>query len=196
MSVRKVIVHRRPPHISYHVGRDLLVFAVSLVFAYLIIESDIVPYLAQELGRWSLLAVFVSGFFFTSMVTVAPAAVALAEFAQTLPLIQVAALGAAGSVLADLILFRLVRDHVAADISFLLKHSGLKRLKALHQTRLTRRTLSVLGALFIISPLPDEIGVALMGGSRMSTGRFILIAYVMHFFGIALIGAVARGLMW
>lgn len=186
---------RRLLRIAFHASRDVLVFVLSIAFAVLIIESDAIPSIARALGEWSVVAVLFSGFFFTSLATVAPAAAALAEFSHTMPLLYVATIGAAGSVVADLVLFRVVRDHVGADISFLLKHSGFRRLKVLRQTQSMRRVLSVLGALIIASPLPDEIGIALMGSAHMGTARFILIAYGMNFMGIAIVAALARGLM-
>jgi hypothetical protein len=59
---------------------------------------------------------------------------------------------------------------------------------------LTRYLLPLLGGLAIASPLPDEIGVPLLGLARISTPRFLTIVYGLHFAGIYAIGLAARAL--
>src|SRR3989344_5750951 len=45
----------------------------------------------------------------------------------------------------------------------------------------------VVGAILIASPLPDEIGVSLMGLSKISTIRFVILSFVLNATGIFLI---------
>lgn len=195
-TVDTIVMKKRDKvsYIAIHVGRDALVFLVSLAFAYLIIDANLIHRAGEFLGPWSVVAILIVGFFFTSVLTVAPAAVALGEFSQDMPLLLVAGVGALGSVLADLIIFRLFRDHVADDIRALLYAGGVRKLSVLRRSKLMRRTLSVLGALIIASPLPDEIGIALMGASRMKPQTFIMVAYAMNALGILLVGLAARAI--
>lgn len=195
-TVDTIVMKKRDKvsYIAIHVGRDALVFLVSLAFAYLIIDANLIHRAVEFLGPWSVVAILIVGFFFTSVLTVAPAAVALGEFSQDMPLLLVAGVGALGSVLADLIIFRLFRDHVADDIRALLYAGGVRKLSTLRRSKLMRRTLSVLGALIIASPFPDEIGIALMGASRMKPQTFIMVAYAMNALGILLVGLAARAI--
>lgn len=181
-------------YIAVHVGRDALVFLASLAFAYLIIDANLIHRAVTFLGPWSTVAILFVGFFFTSVLTVAPAAVALGQFSQDMPLVLVAGVGALGAVLADLVLYRLFRDHVADDIRALLYAGGLRKLSALKRSKFMRRTLSVIGALIIASPFPDELGIALMGASRMKPKTFMLVAYAMNALGIVLVGLAARAI--
>ena len=48
-------------------------------------------------------------------------------------------------------------------------------------------TLPVLGAVIIASPLPDEMGVGLMGISKLKTSQFILLSFVLNSIGIFII---------
>ena len=50
------------------------------------------------------------------------------------------------------------------------------------------------GALIIALPLPDEIGLVMMGLSRMKARHLIPISFVLNSLGIALVGLVARAL--
>ena len=47
--------------------------------------------------------------------------------------------------------------------------------------------LPVIGAIIIASPLPDELGVSLMGMSQMKASRFILLSYILNSIGIFLV---------
>jgi uncharacterized membrane protein YdjX (TVP38/TMEM64 family) len=45
----------------------------------------------------------------------------------------------------------------------------------------------VLGAIIIASPLPDEMGVGLMGISKLKTSQFILLSFVLNAIGIFIV---------
>jgi uncharacterized membrane protein YdjX (TVP38/TMEM64 family) len=55
-------------------------------------------------------------------------------------------------------------------------------------------TVPFLGALIIISPLPDEIGVSMMGISSIDTRRFALLSFVLNCIGVFLVAFVARAI--
>ena len=50
----------------------------------------------------------------------------------------------------------------------------------------------LLGVLIIASPLPDEIGLALLGFSRAKTFQILPIAFIMNFIGIYAIAVIAH----
>ena len=50
----------------------------------------------------------------------------------------------------------------------------------------------LVGGLIIASPLPDELGISILGFSKMKVSWFIAISLVFNFIGILLIGVVAR----
>ena len=164
----------------------------SVLFAVLIVWSGIVQSLIESTSGLTHVGSFIAGLFFTSVLTTAPAIVVLGELAQNTPLFAVAFLGALGAVCGDYVLFWLVRDEVSGDVAYLVNHSGAKRLRALFRTKLFHRLLPLLGALIIASPLPDELGLALLGISKIRRERFLLISFTMNFIGIMIIGIVAR----
>ena len=45
----------------------------------------------------------------------------------------------------------------------------------------------MLGAFVIVSPLPDELGVSLLGMSEIKTGKFLLISSISHTIGMFLL---------
>ena len=51
-----------------------------------------------------------------------------------------------------------------------------------------------MGGLIIASPFPDELGIGLLGFSKMRTRWFVLLSFTFNFIGIFLIGLVAKTL--
>jgi len=183
-----------PSEIKKHLIRNLFILALSSGAAVYFAWSGIFAKMILYSNGFKYLESLVSGFFFTSVLTTGVAAVALGELARYKNILEVALIGAAGSVIGDIILFRFVKDSIADDFLALLKLAKPRRLKHLFKLSFFHWLLPVLGALVVASPLPDEIGLAMMGVSKLSTGKFILISYTANFFGILLIGWVARQL--
>ncbi len=174
--------------------RDIGVVVISIIVALLLVRSGLIDDLLAHVEGYYILGAFVAGLFFTSAFTTAPAIVVLAKLTLVFPPVAVALIGALGSVLGDLIIFSFVKGHVSQDISFLLSHSKSRRIRHIFRYRFIRWSLAFVGAIVIASPLPDELGLALVGMSKISTKRFILISYTFNTLGIIAIWLVARSL--
>jgi len=171
---------------------DSIIVLGSVVVAIAIVNTNAVALLLEATGGSFLTASFIAGLFFTSVFTTAPAIVFLGELAQEGNLLMVALVGALGAVLGDYLLFAFVRDRVSEDAAFLLKGPRFKRVVRVFKRRHFRRVLPILGALIIASPFPDELGLALLGISKMNTRSFFVLSYAMNAGGIIVIGLVAR----
>ena len=109
-----------------------------------------------------------------------------------MPAWQIGLIAGLGAVTGDFIIFRFVKDNLLGDvdyISHLFDHQ--KHLKHLLHTRYFSWLLPVLGAIIIASPLPDELGISLLGLSTISTQKFLLISYILNSVGIFLIISTA-----
>jgi hypothetical protein len=178
------------PKEHHHIMRDLAIIFASIIFAVYLGRSEDFERFLLGLNGFGVLAPFLAGFFFTSVFTTAPAIVALAELARLQPIFAVAALGAAGAIIADYILFRFVRDSVAEDIEYIFQNKRFKFLQ-LFKNKTLRWVIPFMGALIIASPLPDELGVAMLGISKTKKKVFLAISYFANFIGILAIGGVA-----
>ncbi|HEY4511678.1 MAG TPA: hypothetical protein VJH55_02445 [Candidatus Paceibacterota bacterium] len=172
--------------------KEVLLLTLSVLAAVFLAQTSLLNDLLSKTYELKLFGSFVAGIFFTSVFTIAPAAVALAEIAQNNSLWVVALVGAVGAVLGDLILFLFLEDHVERDFLSLLNTSKRKKIFALLNLPVFRRLTPVLGALIIASPLPDELGLAMMGLSKTKLRVIIPISFCMNFLGIMLLGLVAR----
>lgn len=173
---------------------DLLIIVASIIFAIVLVKTHAVPALFSYLGEGMVLASFFAGLFFTSIFTTAPAIAVLGELALRENLLMVSFLGALGAVAGDYVLYLFVRDHVAQDAAFLLSGPRFRRMWRVLKRSHFRRVLPILGGLIIASPLPDELGLALLGVSNIKTRSFFVISFSMNFLGIIAIGLVARSI--
>lgn len=166
----------------------------SFIAAYLFVRSGVVHDIVQSVGGLTGVGSLVAGVFFTSVFTTAPAVVVLGELGkETAPWI-VALFGAVGAATGDYLLFLVVRKGLSGDVEYVLKHAGFRRLRHVFSTRLSHRLLPIMGALVLASPLPDELGLALLGLAKIPRESFLIISFAMNFLGILTIVLVARSL--
>lgn len=183
----------RPRHHKIHLIRDLIVIALSIFFGIWFAQSGLLEELLLKPRGIKLLEIFIAGSLFTSAFTTVPAMIALGGMAQVEPLLLVAFVGAIGAVVGDYIIFRFVRDSVAEDLEHLVRLAHADRFLHVFKRRLFRFFVPLLGALVIASPLPDELGIALLGFSRAKISLVIPISFCFNFLGILVVGLVARG---
>jgi len=79
-----------------------------------------------------------------------------------------------------------------SEIKHFFEFFGSDKLKHLMHTKYFSWTLPVIGAIIIASPLPDEMGVGLMGISKLKTKQFILLSFILNSIGIFLIASAGR----
>jgi len=111
----------------------------------------------------------------------------LLVLAESLNPIELAVIAGLGAVLGDFLIFKFVKDTLSLEITDIYNHFGGDHLSKLLHTRYFSWTLPVIGALIIASPLPDEVGVSLLGISKMSTFKFVILAFLLDFIGIFLV---------
>lgn len=171
--------------------RDILFIVIGLLVGDWIITSGVIHTLLERFTEAPIIASFVAGLFFTSIFTTAPAIAALYEISQQAPVWQVALVGALGSVLGDLFLFTFIHADVSKDVAFLFEKKKYKRIFHIFHTQLFEWALPLFGAVIIASPLPDELGLAMLGFSEIKTRYFVVLSYLFNAAGILLIGLIA-----
>lgn len=175
--------------------QDVAIIVFSVVIAVILVKTDVLIKILTSTQELKFLGSFIAGMFFTSVFTTAPAIVTLGEIARSNSIILPAVFGAMGAVVGDLIIFRFIRDRFSEHLIELVKHRGTgKRIKALLKLKFFRWFTFFVGGLIIASPLPDELGISLLGFSKMRTLWFIPLSFVLNFIGILFIGWVAKAL--
>jgi hypothetical protein len=171
---------------------DVLIFTASVSFAIFIVKIGIIYKFIGSFYDLQWFGVILAGMFFTSAFTTVPSIVVLGTIAKTTPLLVLVILGGMGAMLGDYIIFSFVKDRVSDDVDYLLSFPKNRRFFAIFKTRLFRFFVPFLGALIIASPFPDEIGIAMMGLSKVKKSIFFLLSFIFNGIGIFIIGWLAK----
>jgi len=171
--------------------KNLTYLFISLSFAFLLSLSEIFHTFLLNLGGFGYLGAFITGMFFVSTFTVATAAVVLFILAETLSPLEIGLLGGLGAVFGDFLIFRFVRNNLIDEIELLYIRLGGNHFNKMLHTKFFSWMLPVIGAIIIASPLPDEIGVSLMGISKLKFYQFLLFSFILNAIGIFLVVSAA-----
>jgi hypothetical protein len=130
---------------------------------------------------------FIAGIFFTSVFTIAPSSVLFVHISDYAPINGIIVWGALGAMCGDLVLFFFIRDRFVDDIMRMIKPKTIHHILRSVHLGFLKWLSPILGALIIASPLPDELGIALLGMSKVRTSLLMPIAFLMNMLGIYLL---------
>ncbi|HWO07398.1 MAG TPA: hypothetical protein VNM40_02330 [Candidatus Paceibacterota bacterium] len=169
-------------------GRNLFLIGLSMYAAYGMMYSGVVSRWIDGANEYAMLGSFVAGMFFTSLFTLAPAIVALAELSQSTPWHLVVVPGALGSVVGDLLLFLFLRDVVITSVSEIISGPWHRRWKVLIRRPFLQWIIPATGLLLYTLPfVPDEVGLSLMGLSNLRITLLIPLTFAVNIVSISMI---------
>lgn len=167
-------------------SHDFIYIFLGIVIAVVVSRSGLLDMVLDWIGNGAL-ASFVAGIFFTSAFTIAPASVALADLIEITATGTVILWGALGALCGDLLLFFFIRDRFADDLKNSLKPSFVRHILHSFHLGFLKWLAPILGAAIIASPLPDELGLTLMGLSKTRIALLIPVSFIMNALGIYLL---------
>lgn len=167
--------------------KNTTLLALSLLALFLIADTEIAHALIKQIGSYGYAGAFITGIFFVSTFTVAPASVVLYHLAQEFNPILIALCAGAGAAVGDLFIFRFLKDGVFKELHPFFHKYGGSYFAGLLRTPYFAWLAPVVGAIIIASPFPDEIGIGLMGLSKIRFWHFMLMAFVLNAVGIFII---------
>ena len=172
--------------------KNTTLLALSLVaFLYLARTPEVESFI-KSIGNLGYLGAFITGIFFVSTFTVAPAAIVLFNLADHLHPVEVALLAGLGAMIGDYIIFRFLKDRVFDELVPLLRKMRLPKLRTLYKSPYFSWTLPFIGAAIIASPMPDEVGIGMLGMSKIRPWQFFLVTFVLNALGIFVVVTSAR----
>jgi len=188
--------------------RNLILLALSFVFAYYMLRNPQIISFVEGLGNFGYPAAFLLGMLFTYAFTAVPATVAIFSLGEILNPILIALIGAVGSVIGNYIIFKLVRDRLLKEINMLSKEvknltkpvsslffweeMRIRIWRAISRSNVWQMFVPVFAGFILASPLPDEVGVAIFGAVKFNLEKFLIVSYLLHFVGILAIAYSAR----
>ena len=162
--------------------KDLIFVFIGIFIAIVLSRLGIIDLVVNAIGN-EIVVSFLSGIFFTSVFTVGPSSVALVNISDV-SYFTIAFWGAIGALFGDLILFYFIRDRFSDNLISSIKPSVVKKVMNSFHLGFMKWLAPFLGAIIIASPLPDELGLTLLGLSKTRIAILIPISLVMNFLGI------------
>ena len=167
---------------------------VGVVGFFFLAKTPAVAGFIQDLGYLGYLGALIAGVFFVSTYTVLPATYVLFQLAKYNSPLEVAIFAGIGGMLGDYAIFRYIRDGVFSELRPYLRKFGNRKLRRLFRTPYFAWMLPVTGAMIIASPFPDELGVSLLGLSKVSNIHFLVVTYLLNVLGIFMIVLFAKSI--
>lgn len=165
---------------------------LSLILFFLFAEHPIIKGTIDSIGNLGYIGAFLTGILFVSVFTVAPAAVVLYFLADHLNPLLIAFFAGLGGVVGDYLIFKFLRERVFDELTPLFLKNGGNLLVRLFKTPYFAWFMPFLGAFIIASPLPDEIGIGLLGAAKLRSWQFILLSFLLNSVGIFVVIIAAR----
>ena len=167
-------------------AKDILFILIGASVALALSKIGAIDAIIALLGH-SEVAAFVAGIFFTSVFTLAPASVALSHISMHAPSYIVVLWGSLGAVFGDLLLFYFIRDRFADDLMDSFGSTFIRHILSSFHVGFFKWISPALGAVIIASPLPDEVGITLMGFARASALALVPVSFIGNILGIYII---------
>ena len=177
---------------NVNIMRDIGILLLSILVAVMLKQMGVIKELMDSTKDFTLIGSFIAGFFFVSAFTVAPSIAMFSDLSRTDSIYMVALVGSIGALVGDLLIFQFVEDHLFMDFKEYIKHSKFRKIIFVFKYKFLRWIFSILGALIVASPLPDDLGLAMMGLTKINTYIFIPLCLVLNFIGILGIELLAR----
>ena len=171
-------------HWHYH---NTALLVLSLIIFFFLANTVFVKDTITNIGSLGYLGAFVAGICFVSIFTLAPASVVLFNLANQLNPLEVAIVAGFGAVFGNYLIFRYIKNTVYRELKPLFMHHGAKPLIKLFKSPHFAWMIPILGAIIIASPLTDEIGMDLIGLSKIKTWQFLVITFLLNTVGIFLV---------
>lgn len=164
----------------------------SLVLLFLFADAPAIKNIISGIGALGYAGMFLAGMFFVSIFTVAPASVVLLFFTRQYAIWQIAGVAGLGAVMGDYLIFRFLKDGVFEELRPVFSRFVKFPYLRLFQTPYFSWIIPILGAIIIASPLPDEVGIGILGLSKVKSWQFMLISFALNAAGIFVILSLAE----
>ena len=167
----------------------LILLALSIILAYFLFTLPSFTASISSFGEENgYLTTFIAGFLFSFGFTT-PFAVGFFMTYNPSSIILASAVAALGAVISDYLLFKLIRFSFMDEIMRLERARSFKKTEnfvlSFFPSTFKLHMMYVVAGFMIASPLPDEIGVAMIAGTKsVKIEKFVILSFIMKFIGV------------
>lgn len=166
---------------------DAVIFFIFVALSFYLINSGILSKAIDLILPINFVPEIISGILFTSFLTAPLFIATIYILTSHINPIQIALLGALGAAIADLFIIKLFRDNLFKDFHTLSMDLKLQKLKHFFVKSHFNHLAPVIGLLIIASPFPDEIGLMLLGATKLKNFQLFILTYILNAVGILIL---------
>lgn len=163
------------------------IFILSLSSAWWLIKSGYLQGLIETILPLRFISEIMAGVLYTSFLTSPISVAMLIILAQENNPVVTALLAGVGAVLGDLLILRFFREKLSSDLKLVSRELQLQKINGFLQKVHLDFMIPLLGAIIIASPFPDELGLIMLGISKLRYQEIVLLTYILNTAGILLI---------
>lgn len=193
MPLKQTLHHINQLWLRYEYKHTTVALLAAALFVALL-DSTVVAGLLSLVKQLGYFGAFLAGLLSVSFFTTAPAIVMLIDLANELDPIALAIVAGAGAMVGDWLLMMFFEDRVIRELKPLLRKLHIHQMVARLRYKYTSWILVVAGAISLATPIPDEIGVALLGISHFNKAYLLGVCFVLNTIGLLAIVLTARAL--
>lgn len=163
------------------------VFIFSISLAWFLVKSGYLHSLISSILPYQFIAEFIAGMLYTSFLTSPISVAMLLVLAGEGNPIMITFLGGLGAACGDLLLVRVFRDNYKKEVDGVSRELQLQKIDNFLKKFNLEFLIPLLGAIIIASPFPDEIGLLMLGISKLEYRQIALVSFILNSAGILLI---------
>lgn len=163
-----------------------IIFIAILGFSIWLAQSSHPQAFLDKILPFKLLAAFIAGMMYSSLLTSPLSIAALFLLGLNWDPITVAVIGGLGAMTADFLIVKVLRN-IFRQFSFAIHLPFFSALKAFFKAIHFNFLAILMGLLIVASPLPDELGLVLLGASKLSYFKLLVLTFVLNTFGLLVI---------
>lgn len=189
---RKTFLHRLNQRWLRYEYKHTTLAMVALITFVLLFNTAFMASIFEFLDSLGYIGGLIAGALSASLITAAPALVLVVELAQHLDPLALALLVGVGSAIGDMILLLFFEERIFTELAPLGRKLGLTRFVKRSRKRRMSTPLLLAGAFVIMTPLPDEVGLGLLGISHFPKAFLFLLCLALNTLGASLVITAAR----
>lgn len=162
---------------------DIVVIFFVIIFSIILVSSRIEERILSNFKGLEFIPYLLAGIFSTNMITAFPAYTFMGKIVTPENFNLLVVMGTVGSVIGDNIIFTFIKFRLIESLIKSFKHNKFVTSILKTKNYILKGVLVLVGSLIIMSPLPDEFGVLLIGVSRIKHRYFILLSLMLNSLG-------------
>jgi len=165
------------------------IFILSLSLGWWLIKSGYPEDMINAILPLKFTAEIIAGIFYTSFLTSPISLAMLVVLARENNPVLTALLAGFGAVLGDFLIVKFFRQNIVSELNLCSQYLPFQRINSFLKKFRISFIIPFAGAIIIASPFPDEIGLMMLGISKLSYREIAVLTYMLNTAGILLIVA-------